>query len=695
MKTRVRPSPPAGASAVRHRRASPWPEFLFGVAYYPEHWTGTERRRDIKRMRRAGINVVRMGEFAWDHWEPRAGQFDFALFDETIEALGRSGIRTVLGTPTAAPPRWLTRDHPEILRRTADGRVCGHGGRQHANTHHPAFREAAHRVTTALARHYAANPWVIGWQIDNELHCIGTTDFSLDTERAFQGWLRRRHRTIAALNRHWGTAFNAGTYEAFEDVPLPLNDRPDNYPPHPGQLLDFHRFTSDATCEFHREQVAILRAANRHWFVFHNGLFRHLDYWQLAGDLDWLGLDLYPGFGGDGDSARSWSALKLETCRAHSGSFIVPELASGAGGARPGYLETPEPGQMRLWAWQAVAHGADGVFHFRWRTCRAGQEIYWHGVLDHDDVPRRRLRELAAEADELRRLAPHLLGTVADVRLAVLTDFEADESHEAVTELLPAPRHQAGHLLAALLARHLPAGLVHARDSLAGLDAVFVPSFAVIPPDLARRLTAFVRAGGTLICTAGTGRRDEHNRALAVTPPGALRRLLGATVVEQGAFRTPLLDVRWADGSSTPGSVGYEMLRPDTAGTCARWALGADAPKDRIPHPAVGKPAVTLNRVGRGRAVLAGLWLDAAGAAALVAWLAAELSWKPAIEAAEAVTFRRRLKRGCRLAFLLNHSPQPKPVVGVPAGRDLITGRSVTTGRLVLEPFGVRVIRER
>jgi beta-galactosidase len=377
------------------------------------------------------------------------------------------------------------------------------------------------------------------------------------------------------LNTAWGTAFSAQTYGAFDEIPLPLLSRPDDFPPHPGHLLDFHRFTSDVSLDFVAEHSALLRAANPRWLVFHNGLFAHLDYWRMGEHLDLLGVDLYPGFGGsDGAKAGSWAAFKLQQCRAHSGAFLVPELASGAAGSQKKFLETPEPGQMRLWAWQCIAHGAVGLFHFRWRTCRYGQEIHWHGVLDHDSRPRRRLRELAQEAGEIGRVAPRLAGAVRHTRIGILIDHFQDDAHSGVLEAYPAPRHQAEHLLGALLARHLPAGLVHAQDSLQGLDAVVLPSFGYISPALATKLGVFVRAGGWLIATARTGTRDENNKALSRTPPGPLVALFGATIEESGGLRAPLLAFEPTIGALVKGQPGYEILQSRRGvSTIARWTM--------------------------------------------------------------------------------------------------------------------------
>src|SRR3954468_20689888 len=107
---------PADSGPVRDGRGGRgdrFNTFLFGVCYYPEQWPREFLERDAQRMRECGVNTVRMGEFAWCRMEPAEGHYDFGFLDEAIEVLGRHGIKTILGTPTAAPPKWLTQEYPE------------------------------------------------------------------------------------------------------------------------------------------------------------------------------------------------------------------------------------------------------------------------------------------------------------------------------------------------------------------------------------------------------------------------------------------------------------------------------------------------------------------------------------------------------------------------------------------------------
>ena len=338
-------------SIPRHRRPARLKGFLFGAPYYPEHWTVSQRRKDAERMAAAGVNTVRMAEFAWDRIEPARGEFDFSLFDETIARLGERGISTILCTPTATPPRWLTQGRDDWMRIDADGRRMHHGSRQHVCTNNDDFRAESRRITRAMADHYADNPHVIGWQTDNELNCHLSECYCRACVAAFRQYLRARYGDVAALNDAWGTAFWAQTYDDFEQVPLPHAHRRPG-PPNPSHELDYYRFISESVITFQREQVDILRAANEEWFITHNGLFGHIDYWKFTRDLDFLGVDVYPGFGKMTPADSVWASYSNQRCRAVSGGYIIPEQQGGPGGQKYSIHRTPQPGQMRLWAYQ-------------------------------------------------------------------------------------------------------------------------------------------------------------------------------------------------------------------------------------------------------------------------------------------------------------------------------------------------------
>jgi len=675
-----------GEPAPRHQRPTRLTTLLFGVPYYPEHWNEEERRTDAQRMKQAGVNVVRMAEFAWDRMEPQPSLFDFSLFDETIAQLGRQGISTILCTPTATPPRWMTAEHEDWMRVDAAGVRMSHGSRQHCCTNNPSFRTESRRITEVMADHFRDNDHVIGWQTDNELFCHISECYCESCLTAFRGWLRRQYRTIEMLNAAWGTQFWSQTYRTFDHVPFPYVPERPTYA-NPGHQLDYYRFLSDALCEFQREQITILRAARPSWWITHNGMMNHIDYWEFARDLDMLGIDVYPGFSVKRPEDCYGPSLALERCRAASGCFIVPEQQSGAGGQRPYLHETPRPGQMRLWAYQSIAHGADGVLHFRWRTCRYGAEIYWNGVLDHDNVPRRRFEEFCREGTEFERIGHVVLGTTVGIGAGVLIQQEQTEAHRCMSLGLPSPDDVAGAVLAELLRRHLPAGFVDASDSFDGLALLVLPSFPLLDPELASRLTAFVERGGVLIATARSATRERNNRVVSQTPPGLLSTLFGATVEEFGKLDSPQLHTH-AGEFDIPAGGAYERLCLATAQPLGAWS----ACEDGGPHAAALQPAVTINHAGSGKAIYVGTFVSGENAHPLFDLLLPHAGVSPLATADECVEVVCRRSETARLHFVLNHYPETRTVRDLPRGKELLSNVKCD-GTLELEPYGVAIIR--
>jgi beta-galactosidase len=332
----------------RHQRPTHLKQFLFGVPYYPEHWTDKERNTDPQRMAEAGVNVVRMAEFAWDRMEPAAGKLDFSLFDQTIARLGAVGIDTILCTPTAAPPAWMTAGRESWFRVDAAGKRMEHGSRQHVCTNNEEFRAESRRITAAMAKHYAGNERVIGWQTDNEFYCHMSECYCPSCRAGFGAWLKAKYGDIAALNEAWGTAFWALTYDSFDQIRLPdPNPRPANA--NPTAELDYYRYISDSIIEFQKQQVKILHAAKPAWWITHNGLFGHIDYWKFTEDLDFLAVDVYPGFTKTRDPQELfWASYINQRCRASSGGYIVPEQEAGAGAdAAVGLAEHRQRGRWR------------------------------------------------------------------------------------------------------------------------------------------------------------------------------------------------------------------------------------------------------------------------------------------------------------------------------------------------------------
>ncbi len=92
-----------------------------GVCYYPEHWPEEMWARDAARMVETGIQYVRIGEFAWSRLEPTPGVFQWDWLDRAIDTLASAGLKIVLGTPSATPPRWMLERFPDMLAADENG----------------------------------------------------------------------------------------------------------------------------------------------------------------------------------------------------------------------------------------------------------------------------------------------------------------------------------------------------------------------------------------------------------------------------------------------------------------------------------------------------------------------------------------------------------------------------------------------
>lgn len=691
-------------------------DFLMGVPHYPEHVDRSYWDRDAERMAAAGFNAVRMAEFAWHIMEPHEDQFDFSLFDDAIEGLAKHGIKTILCTPTATPPRWLTDKYPEVLRVDARGRQASHGSRQHCDTTSPVLRTHSQRITRAMAEHYKNNPHVIGWQTDNELNTTTSESYSPSALIEFQKFCRAKYQTIEALNFAWGGDFWATAYQTFDQVVLPLPSNPSFLSP--GHVQDYHRFLAFATARFQHDQVEILRAANPSWFIFHNlGNLADIDFrGEFGQDLDFIGFDIYPFLYDEmrrNGGHTVAQALHLDQCRSYAGNFIVPEQASGLG-SQPGFSSSvPEPGEMRRMAMTSVSRGADGLMFFRWRPAHFGAEIYWNGVIDHDNVPRRRYEEAKQFASDIAKIKDKLLGTTVRMDIAIAgADFDNQEAYKTYAIGLPSPIQDAALLHRACYENGIACGFIHPEDDLSRVKALYVPHWVMWKEEWSAAVEKFVAEGGTLIVSAMTGTRDENNHIIRTQAPGtALSKLTGVRVYEFGPLAAPGADGLFA--AFREGGIGSYQPSPRPAASSAartytytignrQFEAGHLYEKLEVEGDVQavgtwsnrfleGSPILTRRQHGKGQVYYLGTYLTAPLADALRGLLTADGVATPLVEdLAAGVEVSLREADDRKLLFVMNTTHEAK-TVRLPRGIDLLTDTSVE-GDTALAAYGVLVV---
>ena len=375
-----------------------------GVCYYPEHWDKSIWEDDLNRMAEHGIEIIRIAEFAWTIFEPREGEYTFEFFDEFMDLARDKGMKVIMGTPTATPPVWMSEKYPEILNADIDGNKIYHGMRRHCNLNSPVYREFTAKIVEKLAKHYSPYENLIGWQIDNEINGECDRYYSESDHKAFREYMKNKFGTLENLNREMGTAFWNQTYSDWNEIYLTRRSNSlGNSNPH--MQLEETRFISDTVISYMKLQADIIKKYRRDGqFITTNGTFPNIDYQRLTDEvLDFLAYDSYPNFTysvdadptkGNGLYDRNKSRVLAEI-RGFSNTFGIMEQQSGGGGWncwRPQSM--PKPGQMRLWTMQSIAHGANFISYFRWRTAAFGTEIYWFGLNDWQNRDNRRLREL-------------------------------------------------------------------------------------------------------------------------------------------------------------------------------------------------------------------------------------------------------------------------------------------------------------
>jgi beta-galactosidase len=661
---------------------SRYESFCFGVCYYPEQWPESYWEEDARRMQECGVNTVRLGEFGWALMEPREGHYDFSLFDRAIETLGRHGIKTIFGTPTATPPKWLTHKYPEVLDVFESGRPANDQSRRQYCYNSPIYRRLSRRIVDALARHYRDNTNILGWQIDNEMNNENPECFSNSCRAAFRRWLKKKYGTLDALNTRWGTVFWSQFYSDWAQVDLPF---PTPAFHNPGLMLDFKRFISASATDYLNQQVEILRHYRPNDFLTHNGVFRNINYYNFARGLDIYAYDNYPTFG---DSPRYWTGGALTTVRGFNGRMMIMEQLTGPAG-QTYMLRSPRPGETRLWAMQAIAHGADGLLHFRWRSARRGAEEYWFGVLDHDNIPRARYEDFKQEGQEMQKLGPQIVGSKVVSEIAVIKDFEDQWvfDNQYLTKEVNAGGAD-NDLFQAASEQRYNIDIVGPSADLSGYKLVFAAQLALMDEQLAGRLRQFVELGGTLVMSAHSAIKDRDNAFTGATIPiASLTNLFGVELDSFQTYQPPSKEknaLRFEDGSSVPIRVFAEVLRPTSARVIAKW--DRDYLNDL--------PAATERQIGKGKAVYFGSLINVENARYLIKRYATENKLRPLLsDAPEQVEVTRRTKGKTEFYFLLNHGDSPTTVNVGSAFTNALTGEAAPEG-LTLPPFGYRVLKK-
>jgi beta-galactosidase len=672
---------------------------LLGVDYYPDQTPENLWEEDARMMSETGITNVRIAEFAWALMEPSEGKFDFAWLHRAVDVLHKHDIAIILGTPSAAPPPWLSQGYPEIFEVNAQGQWLYPGGRRFTCPTNKTYRRLSLTIATEMARAFADAPGVVGWQIDNELTLGSSPRCYCDYCKAgFQIWLHSKYGSLEKLNREWGTVFWSHNYTDFSQIPVPL---PSGGDPNPGLALDYYRYQSYANASFLEEQLVMLRKSCPRHFVTTNNVglpLDTIDLRMLYEKLDFVAFDNYPGFfdmlvhqqGKTGsilsDMIPSALALGLDfaRCVKDGKPFMIMEEQSGKAGQST-FSPQPEKGQVRLWTYQTIAHGAMGVNYFRWDTATAGAEEYWHGMLNHDRSKSPAFDEIKHTLKELKALGPELLLSSYVAEVAVVFDYDCSWAFQI----------QAGHYAlkygdqvttwyGVISPNHSGIDFVLPGADLSKYKIVFAPLVYVLSESQAERIRSFVRNGGVFVTNFRLGAKTDTSQIVRTPLPGLLRDVMGVTVDDYVPIYSEKQGVRFSgmlEGPDAECGIWADILHPETAELLGVYTTG----------PRAGRPAVTINRFGKGQAVYIGADVTAPAIARVLGKFL-DIAGVKGMDAPAGVEVTVRQSRHTRWIFLLNHTRDIKRINVRESGKDLLSGE-VVSGAADLDAYAVRVLQ--
>lgn len=621
-----------------------------GCAYYPEYWGRERVATDAKLMREAGINLTRIGEFAWARLEPADGKFTFDWLHEAVEMLGEHGINVMMCTPTAAPPAWLTCGHPDTLLINAEGRRLEHGTRRHYCYTSPTYRRYTKRIVEKLAKEFSRHRNVVAWQIDNEPDLVETgICYCEKCQAEFRAWLKARYGSVKTLNQRWGTGFWTTDYVVWNQVRLGRANH------HISRQLDSRRFANEKLSDFILLQAEILKKQRPAWLVSTNlngCVFTSLDYFKLFEKLDVACKDLYFDI-----CTMDVNALIMEQFRSFKPGkkYWITETGAGmCGCGRPAHA-----GQFRAWLWSSYAHGGDAHVVFRWRTCLSGQEQELEGMLEHSGVPGHRYKAIQAAFLEMRK-AKHGDLPLPATSVAFVHDYDVQFAYQS-TGIGGIINYEQSlcELHREFYRRNVRTAIVPPTADLSGYRLVVLPSLVMVNETLAKNLKRFVAGGGVVLAVGQLGMRDANGNYLLNRGPDRVQDLFGV-LINGGMYLHSCVGVDETSATRRPFTV---KLAGKLAGQAAVWLGDLEAVDCRVLAKVAedtyrGQPAVVEKPTGKGLAIYCAM---AKFDGKLVEYALKKAGVKALAGIPEHVEV---IQRGAR-TFTINHRDKPVRVNGI------------------------------
>lgn len=647
-------------------------KIYFGGDYNPEQWPEQVWTEDYSYFKEAEIDTLTLGVFSWALIQKNEDTYDFTEMDEIMERARIEGKNVCMATGTAAHPPWMARQFPDVTRVDFEGRKHKFGIRHNSCPNSPAYQRFSKKMAEKMAERYGHYENIIAWHINNE---YGGSCYCEHCEAAFRVWLKEKYGTLDNLNEAWNTKFWSHIFYDWEEIVAPnaLSEHygRENVTAFQGITLDYMRFNSDSILNNFIAEKEVLKKATPAIPVTTNfmGMYRPLDYFKWAEHLDFISWDNYP------------PDMKSEARMA-----LTHDLMRGLKKGKPFWLmeQTPSttacrdfnavkrPGVMRLWSYQAVAHGSDSVLFFQMRQSKGASEKYHGAVLDHSGKTDTRVCiETAKLGQELAKIGDAFTGAESKARIAIVFDWDswwAVEISDGPSRYVSYQKTMIDYYKA-LFHYNVDIDLISVDDDFSSYKLVIAPLLHMMKNNFDQRIEQFVQKGGTFLTTYLSGIVDENDNAILSERPGLLKKLMGIRIDETDTLHPDdknhiELIADGLEGTYSCDTI-FDLIQAKEAEAVAVY--GDDFYK--------GMPAVTKNHFGAGKTWYVGAQVEAGFLKQLFGKILEDLAIQNPINAEGGIEIRSRFKDEEQYVFILNHAQKARKAVLDGVYRSLLDDR--------------------
>ena len=653
-------------------------KILYGGDYNPEQWEESVWEEDMRLFALAGIDIVTLNVFNWAALQKDEESYSFDRLDKIMELVKENGLKVCLATSTGAHPAWMAKRYPDILRTEADGKKRKFGGRHNSCPNSPTYQKYSVRLAEKLAKRYQNYENIVAWHISNE---YGGECFCEQCEQAFREWLKNRYQTLDALNKAWNTAFWGHTFYDWDEIVLPnlLSEHfGEDRTMFQGISLDYRRFNSESMQRCFEAEYQAVKKFTPDLPVTTNlmGFYKNLDYGKWSESMDFISWDSYPS----NQDSKSQMALSHDLMRGLKGGdpFVLMEQTPSVTNWQA-YNALKRPGVMRLWSYQAIAHGADAVMFFQMRRSIGACEKFHGAVIDHAGHENTRVfREIAALGKELKQLGSELLGGRTPSETAILFDWEnwwaLEYSAGPSCELKYYDEVRSYY--EALHEMNISTDIVGTGADMSRYKVVIAPLLYMTKPGVDENLRRFTQNGGTLIVTYFSGIVDEHDLVITGGYPGRLRDLLGIWVEETDALPFGA-ENRFSYGREQyPAKILCDIIHTEGAEVLGKY--DTDFYK--------GTPVLTRNFFGQGKAYYVGTRSDDNFYRRFLGEVLQQAGIYPVMDTPTEVEAAERQNGNGSYIFLMNHGTEEQKIAVTKKLVELRSGQVYDVGEMILLP---------